>query len=231
VETFGKDFIAREAAEKVNAQIDAIGPPQGNGALERAAARIYESNAERINALKLGLKDRTRDLFLVALDQVRNFDCACRERIEIAWHGMNLAQLAALAADNERMLGIVHGGYMSVVNELRQEIRIFTGTNAVAFLLLLLVSFAKPAAARHLLFPGVLLLMATVFCAFLYVTSQDWLLTLIHGDYVGWAYAAYLGLVFGFLLDIALNRGRVTVHIGNGFSEAFGGIFSALTPC
>lgn len=231
VETFGKDFIAREAAERVDARIDAIGPPQGDSALQRAAAGLYERNAERIDALKLRLKDRTRDFFLVALDQVRDLDCSCRERVEILWNGMNLAQLAALATDNQRILTIIHGGYMSVVDELRQEIRIFTGTNAVAFLLLLLVSFAKPAAARHLLFPGVLLLSATVFCAFLYVTSQDWLLTLIHGDYVGWAYAAYIGLVFGFLLDIALNRGRVTVRIGNGIGDALGGIISGLTPC
>ncbi len=231
VETLGKDFIARQAAERVDARIDAIGPPQGDSALQRAAAGIYERNAERIDALKLRLKDRTRDLFLLALDQVRDLDCTCRERIEIMWQGMNMAQLASLATDNQRILGIIHGGYMSVVNELRREIRIFTGTNAVAFLLLLLVSFAKPGAARHLLFPGVLLLLSTVFCAWLYVTSQDWLLTLIHGDYMGWAYAFYVGLVFGFLLDIALNRGRVTTRVGNGIINAMGGIVSGLTPC
>lgn len=231
VETLGKDFIAREAAERVNARIDAIGPPRGDGVLQRAAAELYERNAERVEVLKLQLKDRTRNLFLAALDQVRDLDCSCRQRIEVWWQGMNLAELAALATDNQRMQTIVHGGYMSVVDELRREIRIFAGTNAAAFLLLLLVSFAKPAAARHLLFPGVLLLLATAFCAFLYVTSQDWLLTLIHGNYVGWAYAACLALVFGFLLDIALNRGRVTAHVGNGISSVFGGIFSALTPC
>lgn len=231
VEAFAKDFIAQEVSQRVNARIDAIGPPQGDSALERVAAQLYERNAARIAALKAGLKDRTKDLFLVALDQVRNLDCSCRERIEIRWRDMNLAQLAALATDNERIIGIVQGGYMSVVNELRREIRIFTGTNAVAFLLLLLLSFAKPAAARHLLFPGALLLLATLFCAGLYVFEQNWLLTLIHGSYVGWAYAAYLGLVFLLFTDIALNRGRVTCHVGNGIVGSFGGAAGALIPC
>ena len=47
-------------------------------------------------------------------------------------------------------------------------------------------------------------------CIYLYLFSQDWLLTIIHGDYVGFAYIGWLGAAFLLLLDIAINRGRVT---------------------
>lgn len=233
VENFAREYIATEVAQRVDARLDALSAPPavaGDGVVQRLAAEVYAQNQARIDEIKARLKDRTRDLFLAALDQVRELDCSCRERIEIRWHELNLAQLAALAIDNERIAGIIHDGYMSVVHELQHEIRIFTGINALAFLLLLLVSFAKPAASRHLLFPGVLLLAATMFCAWLYVFSQDWLLTLIHGDYVGWAYGAYLALVSGFLADIALNRGRVTSAIGNGAGSMLGSAAS-FTPC
>lgn len=231
VESVAKDFVAREVARTLNSRIDAIGQPTGDSLLQRAAAEVYRRNAARVEELKERLRDRTRDLFLVALDEVRDLDCPCRERVELWWRGINLAQLAALTMDNQRIRGIIHGGYMSVVDELRQEIRIFTATNAAAFLLLLVVSFARPAASRHLLFPGALLLLATLFCSAIYVFEQDWLFTLIHGQYVGWAYTTYLAVIFLFLLDIALNRGRVTCKIVNGVAGGLGGAWGALTPC
>jgi hypothetical protein len=82
-----------------------------------------------------------------------------------------------------------------------------------------------------LLLPGALLLTATLVCASLYLFEQNWLLTLIHGDYMGWAYASYLGIAFLFLCDIALNKGRLTTEVLNGISGALGGVFSALSPC
>jgi len=231
VETFAKDFIEREVRHEVEARIDALGVNEPDSTAGRFAARLYEQNQQRIDDITARLKDRSRDLFLVALDQVRDLNCECRQRIEEAWRESNVAKLAGLLANNQRIQSFIHASYMDVANELRAEIRIFTATNAAAFLLLLGVSFAKPGAAKHLLVPGVLLLCATILCVCLYVFSQNWLLTIIHGDYVGFAYVGWLGAAFLLLLDIALNRGRVTAEIANGISGALGGVFSALTPC
>jgi hypothetical protein len=62
------------------------------------------------------------------------------------------------------------------------------------------------------------------------VFEQYWLLTIIDGSYLGLAYAAYLVVVFLFLCDIALNRGRVTTRLVNGLVDAVGGTLS-LVPC
>lgn len=231
VETFARGYIEQQVRDRIQADIRAIAPAAGNTEFENFAATIYESNAVKIEALKARLLNRANDLFLVALDQVRDLDCTCRARIGYWWTRMNAAQVATLVTDNQRLVRIIQGGYMTVVDELRAELRIFTATNAACFLLLVLVSFSKPAASRHLLFPGMLLLVSTAFCAWMYLFAQNWLLTLVHGDYVGWAYASYLGVVFLLICDIALNRGRVTCKLANGAIGSFGGAIAAFSPC
>jgi hypothetical protein len=121
----------------------------------------------------------------------------------------------------------MQSGYLAVVADLTRDIRIFTASNSVAFLLLLLVSFLKPEAVRELFVPGVLLAISTLACTYLYVFEQDWLLTIVHGSYLGWAYAAWLALAFGFLCDIWLNQARVTARVTEG---VVGGIGSIASP-
>lgn len=81
-----------------------------------------------------------------------------------------------------RLVTMIQSGYVAVVKDLTRDIRIFTATNAIAFLLLLLVSFLRPDSVRALFVPGVLLFISTLLCAWLYVFEQNWLLTIIDGS-------------------------------------------------
>jgi hypothetical protein len=229
VETAAADFIEDQLDEEISSRLEDAG--RAKGLLDRFALDLSDYNDEAIRSLRSQLQARVHQYVAQALVEVRDPSCTCRQIVAQWLEAGAATRIAGLLDENDRIKSFIHTNYMNVVRELEREIRIFTGANAVAFLLLLLVSFAKPAASRHLLLPGVLLLVATSFCAFLYVVSQNWLLTIIHGDYVGWAYAAYLGVVFLFLCDIALNRGRVTTELHNGISGALGGVLSALTPC
>ena len=230
VENFATDYLEAEVIEQVNISIDAAGPPRGQDFLSRAATEVYHRNEEKILRLKSDLKARSRELLQMSLAAMRDPTCECRVRIARALQEFDASRLGQLIADNTRITTFIQQKYLGLVAELKREIRIFTAINAVSFLLLLLVAFAKPRATRHLLFPGVLLLVSTLFCAWLYLFSQNWLLVIIHGDYTGFAYAAYLGLVFLFICDIALNRGRVTAQIANGSASIVGSAFT-LTPC
>jgi hypothetical protein len=227
VERVAADFIAEQVVDDVEAAIDAVRPPQGDSLIARVAGDLYAKNERGIARLKHAVKMRARGSLEAALAQVRDPDCECRRRLAQA---IDLARLRTLAVDNRHLGGLIQGTYMKVKADLAREIRIFTATNAACFMLLLIVSFAKPAAARHLYFPGILLLGSTVLCAWLYVFSQDWLLTIIHGSYVGAAYAACLGIAFLFVCDIGLNRGRVTTRVVNGVANMAGSAFS-LSPC
>lgn len=230
VEDFAAEYLEAQAIEQFDARIDAARPSQGNDFLSRAAAELYERNEHEILRLKTEIKTRARELLNTSLAAARDPNCECRRRIAVALKEFDVARLAQLLADNSRISAFIQQSYLGLVTDLKREIRIFTATNAVSFLLLLLVSFAKPQAARHLMFPGVMLLASTLFCAWLYVFSQNWLLVIIQGSYTGFAYAAYLGVVFLIVCDIGLNRGRVTARMVNAFASALGSAFH-LAPC
>lgn len=231
VEDFAAEYLQGEVLAYSDARIDALQPPQGDGALAKLAGELYRRNEAEIQDLKGGLKARVREHLVAALTEVRDPHCPCRLMLADLIQAGAESRLTRLALDNEQLVAFIQTSYLRRVQALKQEIRVFTGINAACFLFLLVLSFAKPAASRHLLFPGVLMLIATVFCAWLYVTSQDWLLAIVHGNYVGWAYAGWLGLVFLFLCDIALNRGRVTTRIANGAIQGLGSAASSFTPC
>jgi hypothetical protein len=125
---------------------------------------------------------------------------------------------------------LIQASYMDVATDLKRDIRIFAAANAGAFFLLVLISFLKPQAVRHLFVPGLLLCAATLVCVYGYVFEQNWLLTLINGSYLGFAYATYLGVVFLLLCDVVLNRGRITTRLANGLVHGVGGTLS-LIPC
>ena len=119
---------------------------------------------------------------------------------------------------------------MDVTKELKRDVRIFTASNAAAFLMLLAIASLKPRAITHLFVPGILLATSALLCSYFYIFEQNWLLTIIHSDYLGWAYMGWLGGVFLFLCDIVLNHGRVTTEILNALASAVGSA-AAFVPC
>jgi hypothetical protein len=54
--------------------------------------------------------------------------------------------------------------------------------------------------------------------------------TIVFGDYVGWAYGAYLGLVALALADVAFNRARVATRLLNALFQSVGSAMQVV-PC
>ena len=230
VENFAADFIRAEVSERIDETIDSLTPPTGEGALQRFAQTLYAENEERIEQLRANLKTNIHERMADALAEIRNLDCECRDKYaQVFREGLEL-DAAMLQAANDRIVEFIQSEYMDVVAELKRDIRIFTGSNAGVFLLLLLVSFLKPRAIAHLFLPGILLLVATLLCSYFYIFEQNWLLTIIYSDYLGFGYLAYVGIVFLFLCDIVFNKGRVTTEILNAFLNAVGSAASVV-PC
>jgi len=98
------------------------------------------------------------------------------------------------------------------------------------FLVLLAVSFAKPQAMAHLFVPGVLLVLATLIASTIYIFGQDWFYTILYNDYMGFGYLVYLSVIFSVLMDIVLNKARVTTEIINGVAQGLGSALS-VSPC
>jgi len=226
VEDFAASYIEAQVVKKLDAAVDGLGLPAGEGAISDYAAGLYRQNEAKISEYKELLKGNIREQLAICIPQVRLMSDPLRAALESWVRESATLRIGKLTLDNSRLVPLIQSGYLAVVANLTHDIRIFAASNAIAFLLLLLVSFLKPEFMRELFVPGVLLAISTLVCAYLYVFEQNWLLTIVQGSYLGMAYAAWLGVVFLFLCDVWLNKARVTLRI----LEALPGAVGSITP-
>ncbi len=230
VETFAADYIESEAAERIDAYIDDIRPRESDSELAQLAHLMYTANEAQIDQHKSDLKNRIYAQWADAVAAVRDLDCECRQKWEDWFESGIHNNILFLQAANEQISKFIHSSYMEIATEVKRDIRVFTGSNAAVFLLLLLVSFTRPQAMKHLFLPGILLAVSTLICSYFYVFEQNWLLTIIHSSYLGFAYLAWLGIAFLSLFDILFNRGRVTTEVLNFILKLIGSAASVV-PC
>jgi hypothetical protein len=130
--------------------------------------------------------------------------------------------LASLEEGKAKLIDFSHAKYMEITQKLTLDVRIFIGTNSVIFVLLLLISFMKPAAISHLFLQGGLLLISTLISSYCYLFEQNWFYTILYNDYTGFSFILYLLLVFAVLCNIVFNKARVTTTVINACLEAVG---------
>lgn len=105
---------------------------------------------------------------------------------------------------------IVEDRYHAILGELRADIAVFLTCNLLVMSLAFVLALFRTEDSAHLLPISMLLTVSTLIASYWYVMGQNWFLTLVHADFYGWTYLALLGIIFLVLLDIALNRARVT---------------------
>lgn len=230
VEEIGKDFIKEQIKDKTNEKIDSIKFKSRDSALSKLAGKLYQKNKDKIDKIKLQLKSNAHEKLAAIIAEMRDLDCECRKKYADMYKRKFEFKLISLQIANDKLQDYMKIKYMEVATELKRDVRIFTGSNTVVFLFLLLSSFLKPRAITHLFLPGILLFTATLACSYFYIFEQNWLLTIIYNNYLGFAYLGYVGVVFLFLCDIVFNSGRVTTRIINMILDAIGSVGS-VTPC
>jgi hypothetical protein len=212
VEEYAVQFIETEVRERVDGKIDGLELPKGDGALARTAAELFDRARGQVEQRREQLKARIHESFEKALAQVRRSDCECRVRAQLVEAGAGLEAML-VDATTRRLDSFIQSTYMEVANGLKRDLRIFTASNFAVFLLLLVASFTRRDLADWLFVPGLLLGASAIFCTYCYVFDQNWLLTLVYRQYTGYAYLFGIWFVFLFLLDVALNRARVTINL------------------
>jgi hypothetical protein len=233
VEKSGKAFVEWKLQTETNKKIDSIKLPK-SGKLEKllgAKARKLRDETERkLENIKLQLKSDAPAIIAEQIAKLRNLDCECRkkweERIRISME----SRLLSLEVAKSKLIDFTHVKYMEIVRNLTEDVRIFLGANSVVFIFMLLLSFLKPRAVKHLFLPGGLLLVSTAICSYFYIFNQNWFYTIIYNDYTGFAYIGYLAFVFAILCDIVFNKATITTEIINAILQAIGQAGS-LVPC
>jgi len=140
-----------------------------------------------------------------------------------------LKYLHKVKINNTSLKVVATEKYQSVIQGLQTDIRIFSGCNFILFLILLILSFAKPKMLKALFFPALLLLFAMVISTLIYVFGQNWIYVLLYNKYIGFGYLIYVAVIFFFLCDIAFFKAtftRIVLEIIARVLNAFSGFLS-----
>ncbi len=230
VEEIGKEFIKNQIEKETNQRIENFTTASKDNDLIKLAEKLYQGNQEEIDTLKRKIKDKVHEQMASVVAEMRDLDCECRQKHADMYESGFEFKIGALQLTDEKLKDFMRTKYMEVSIELKKDLRIFAGSNLFVFLLLLLLSFMKPKAITHLAVPAALLTISTLVCSYFYVFEQNWFLTIIYSDYMGLVFLLYVLIVFLFLCDIALNRGRVTTKFLNVSLDMVGSVGS-ISPC
>lgn len=226
VERAAREIVRIEVERKVNWELDSLSNSRIT-ALAQAMLRLTDADIEQAQrATKEELPRKVADVIANMLDA----SCECRKRLAKYAQIAEGEQLSSLQLVRGKLVGLIESTYSSVTSNLMREFRVFTASNGLAFALLAVVTFFRRGAALQLLLPAVVLLGAVFITGSLYLFNQNWLHTIVYGEYVGLAYASYLAGVALLLADVIFNRARVTTRLVNVAFQAFGSAASAV-PC
>jgi hypothetical protein len=232
-----KDFDQRTrnfAIAKVKAKVDdqfskAVQSKAANKATEflgKYSERLENDIQKLRDSLDAGVAEFIADVLAAAC----KLDCERRDQAAKAVTAFYESMIARHGLALDRLRTLIEGEYDAIMKELRDDLRIFSGSSFAALLFAFVLSIFRGKAAAHLLPFSIALSAATFIAAIWYVFGQDWVLTMIYSTYWGWSYLVVLSAIFVFLIDIAVNRARITTTVLNRIHIGPGDWFD-LTPC
>jgi hypothetical protein len=226
VEESAKGFVKQQIEKEIREKYkDSKSSTFADKALRLAGSLGYEEQRIRDN-----LNNNLPEKIASIIAEMCGYDCEKKKALVKSMTSGYMERIANLQVAQQKLGSMVKGKYLEVVSSLKTDLRIFFGSNVVMFLILLLISFLKPKSVSHLFLPGAFLLVSTIAASAIYLFGQDWFYTILYNDYMGFGYLAYIGGIFGFLMDVAFNKARVTTEIINAILNAIGSAIS-VAPC
>ncbi|KAF1721841.1 hypothetical protein [Pseudoxanthomonas wuyuanensis] len=226
IERAAREVMRIEVERRIGEKIDNLSSSRVTGLAQRALKRTNTDIERTQRAIREELPRKVANVVADMLDA----DCECRRRLAGYAERSESERLASLTQVRARLAVLIESTYASVGTSLMREFRIFSASNAVAFVMLGLVTLVRRRAALQLLLPAVVLVGAVALTGGLYLFNQDWLHTIVFGQYVGLTYAVYLAGVALLLADVVFNRARVATRIVNFVLQAAGSTTTAI-PC
>ncbi|PLY07669.1 MAG: hypothetical protein C0625_05695 [Arcobacter sp.] len=230
IEKHATGFIKKQIQYQVNEKIDNFGKSSSENKLIKFSQKILKKNHERINKLKLALKNKLPEKIASTVAIMQDLNCECRNRYSKFVKNVLDETILNLEEINKKIVTFMKMKYMQIVQSIINDFRIFSGSNLLFFLLALILLFLKPQANSQLTLVAGLLFLSTVICSYFYIFEQDWFYNIIYQDFFGYFYLLYMGIVFLFLCDIIFNKARITTRIINFIANIIGSAFQTI-PC
>lgn len=226
IERAAREIVRIEIERRVGEKIDSI----SNSRLTTLAQRVLEKTDADIALARAAIRAEVPQKVASAVAAMLNADCECRKRLIGYAKNAEDERLASLSQVKQRLEILIESTYASVTNDLVREFRIFTASNGMAFALLALLTVVRRRATLQLCLIAAVLVGAVGVTGGLYLFNQDWLHTIVFGEYIGMAYIGYLAGVAFLLADVVFNRARVTTMIVDLAFQAIGKV-GVVTPC
>jgi hypothetical protein len=213
-----KGVISQQVSKQVGRAVDAF----DERFVAEQAGRLHGRLGAQAEIIRERLRREIPTRVSEQVARMQDPDCECRRVLR--------ERLASVERQMQRLPQFIQQRYAETVRGMLRELRLFAGINAAAFALVALAGAlglrreAAPDVRRWLGMAAGLLTVSTLAAASLYVFNQNWLETLLFNRWVGWGYAAWLGLLFAWLCDLVLNRARVTRHV-------LGSVNVSVSPC
>jgi GH24 family phage-related lysozyme (muramidase) len=226
VEESAKGFVKKQIEDEIREKYQ----NSRASTLTKKALKIANDLGYEENKMREDIKKKLPEKIAEVIASLCGYDCERKKTLTKSITAGYMEQIANIQVAQQQLGQIIKGKYMKIVGNLRMDLRIFSGSNATMFLILLLISLLKPKAVAHLFLPGIFLVISTITASTIYIFGQDWFYTIIYNDYMGFGYLVYIFAIFGFLMDIVFNRARITTEIINGILNAVGSTISVF-PC
>jgi hypothetical protein len=221
IEKWARAAIAGEVQERVTERLQS----KDRSKLVKAAERIVTRNNKEIEEARAALSRQLPSQIAMVIDAMLRPDCPCRLRATEIEHDIQQGRIESLEKANVHVTRLIESKYRDTAQSLLREVKIFSAANGTVFLLLALTALRWKRPALQLLAPAVVMAGAAAFSSAVYLLNQDWLHTILFGDYVGFFYIPYLLVALSFLADVVFNRRKLTMILLGGTLAVVGGIF------
>lgn len=211
VERGAREVVRIEVERNVGARIDSLSQSRIAG----FARRTLENTDGDIERSQRAIRNEVPNKVAAVMAAMLASDCECRKRLGEYIKHAESTHLSSLTQVRERLASLIESAYASVTGNLIREFRIFAASNAVAFALLGAITLIRKNAVLQLALAAVVLVGAVIVTGSVYLFNQNWLHTIVFGQYVGLAYCFYLTGIAALLADVLFNRARVTTQLVN----------------
>lgn len=220
VEHMAREAIRYEMHRRVDVQMQRL----DDSALVDAAKQHLPGLDARIKRGQALLNGRLDTLLDQAFARMQNPSCECRRQMRETARALAEADAASAVTTRDKLLEMIQTKYAQTAQQLMREFRIFTGGNAALFMLLAATAWSRRVPPRALIPAALTLCASLALCVFMYLFGQNWIHTLVFGQYVGYAYLLWLLLSALWFADLFANRARVSTAVLGTFGAGAGPI-------
>lgn len=227
LERSAKGFIQSQIEKEVTARQKAI----AESSLAEAALSLAGRLGVEKEQLESNLTNNLPEQIAAVIASMCGYSCEMEKAISQSIAQEHKNRISRIEIAESTLGDIVRGKYLEIFQSLKADLQIFLGSNLMMFLLVLTASWTRPKATQHLFLPAILLVISTITASSIYIFGQDWFYTIVYNNYMGFGYLVYILVIFAFLMDILINKARVTTQIINGVANALGSALTLVPSC